>query len=131
MRFDKFLYTMDMGNCEDQLQREALLELALLFVVIDGEIATEEEAVVQQWISGLTWNSEITAHEFYRNAITKCTTAIQEDDVEHFIAHRANLLLDDDVKETALTLADKIANADGVLDEAEVSAINELRKYLS
>lgn len=131
MRFDKFLYTMDMGNCEDQLQREALLELALLFVVIDGEIAAEEETVVQEWISGLAWNSEIPAFEFYRNAITKCTAAIQEDDVEHFIAHRSNLLLDDDIKETALSLADKIANADGVLDEAEVSAINELHKYLS
>lgn len=130
MKFDKFLRTLDMGGCEDQMQREALLDLALLFMVIDDEIQATEEAVIQKWLTEIQWSAEVSVLDFYRNSLTKAQKAVSEDDVEHFIAHRANLLIDDDMKATAITLASAIINADGILDDNEKYALNTLRSYL-
>ena len=53
MRFERFLTSLDLGRCEDQIQRQTLLELAILFVMIDG-VVTESE---QQYIPKLPQNA--------------------------------------------------------------------------
>lgn len=131
MKFDKFLRTLDMGECEDQMQREALLDLALLFMVIDDEIEATEEAVIHEWLTQIQWSAEVSVLDFYRNSLVKAQKAVNGDDVEHFIAHRVNLLIDDDMKATALQLADAIINADGILDDKEKYALTTLQSYLN
>lgn len=130
MRFENFLRTIDMGKCEDQLQREALLDLAMLFVVIDGEVAEDEQVFIENWIKDLTWKSETSIEEYQKAAMKKCEKVIAENDVEHFIAQQAHLLVDKHMKEQAIEMADEIANVDGVLDAKEEKALALLRSYL-
>lgn len=130
MRFDKFLRTLDMGDCEDQLQREALLEIAIFFMVVDGAVDTAEEEVVKKWLSELEWNSDFAVRDFYSKAMQKAKNAIEQQDIEHFIAHRCSQLLDTEFKTNALKLANEIASADGVLDHREKAALELLNNYL-
>ncbi len=130
MRFESFLRSLDMGACEDQLQRETLLELALLFVAIDGEVADSEMAFINDWLAGVPWKSDTNKESYLQQALAKCQSAILENDIEHFIAHRAGLLQDKCFKEQALDMAEAIANADGQVDPSELDAINKLKNYL-
>ena len=120
-----------MGQCEDQLQREALLELAILFVVIDGEIAEDEQNFLEKWLETLEWKSDTSLSEYQKLATQKCIDAVQQDDVDHFIAQQARLLVDQTMKDQAMKMADEIANVDGVLDDNEVKALEILRSYLA
>lgn len=131
MRFENFLRTIDMGQCEDQLQREALLDLAILFVVIDGEVAEGEQNFLENWLVNLEWKSDIPLSEYQKLATQKCMDAVQQDNVEHFIAQQARLLVDQTMKDQAMKMADEIANVDGVLDKNEIRALEILRSYLA
>lgn len=130
MRFDKFLRTLDMGDCEDQLQRESLLEIAILFMVVDGAVDAAEEGVIKDWLNEIEWHSETQVEDFYSSAIQKANNASEQQDIEHFIAHRTSQLIDSDFKTNALKLAEEIAAADGILDEREASALKLLKSYL-
>lgn len=130
MRFENFLRTIDMGQCEDQLQREALLDIAMLFVVIDGEIALDEKSFLENWVKDLPWKSDTCIEEYQKTALQKSMDVVQKGEVEHFIAQQARLLVDNDIKAQALRMADEIANVDGVLDEKEQKALDILRTYL-
>lgn len=130
MRFENFLRALDMGQCEDQLQRQALLDLAILFVAIDGEITESETQFIKEWLSTLPWSSDISIIEYERTALEKCIEAIECNTVENLIAHHSSLLVDQHMREQALKLADDIANVDGHLDEKEKSAIELLKSYL-
>ena len=59
MKFEQLLNNFDMGVCVEQLQKESLLDLALLFVTVDGSIADEELNVVSAWAQKIEWNSAI------------------------------------------------------------------------
>lgn len=131
MRFESFLRALDMGHCEDQQQRQALLDLALLFVAIDGEITDSETQFMKDWLSTLPWSSEVNIIEYERTALQKCLEAIENDSVENLIAHHSSLLVDQHMRDQALKLADDIANVDGHLDEEEKKAIDLLKSYLS
>ncbi|BDX07933.1 TerB family tellurite resistance protein [Planctobacterium marinum] len=131
MRFDKFLRTLDMGDCEDQIQREALLEIAIFFMVVDGTVDAAEEEVIRNWLAEIEWNSDISVQDFYTNGMHKANNAIEQQDLEHFIAHRSSQLLDDDFKTNALKLADEIASADGIIDDKEKVALDILKSYLN
>ncbi len=130
MNFEKLLATFDMGLCADQLQREALFDLALLFVEIDGVETDEEKAFIQQWVDECEWNSPISKAEFRDQAIVRCKAAIKHGSVESFIKEKAALLANTPVKNCALALANDIAMADGELAEDEAKALGFLSKYL-
>ncbi len=131
MRFENFLRTIDMGQCEDQLQREALLDLAILFVVIDGEVAADEKLFLENWLKDLDWKSDTNVSDYQKAATDKCLEVVQKNEVEHFIAQQARLLVDQKMKDQALKMADEIANVDGILDEKEEKALEILRSYLN
>lgn len=130
MRFELFLRSLDMGRCEDQMQRQALLDLAVLFVAIDGEIKDSEEAVIKNWLSSIPWTSDTGTLDYYQNSMEKALHAIAINDVENYIAHHATLLLDTEAKQQALDLAEAIANADDELSNSEAKAIALLRAAL-
>ena len=131
MRFENFLRTIDMGQCEDQLQREALLDLAILFVVIDGEVAADEKLFLENWLKDLDWKSDTNVSDYQKAATEKCLEVVQKNEVEHFIAQQARLLVDQKMKDQALKMADEIANVDGILDKKEEKALEIIRSYLN
>ncbi len=130
MRFESFIQALDMGKCEDQLQRQALFDLALLFVLIDGVVTDSEVTFMQQWLDSIPWNSELDRDEYYAAAEQKCLEAINCNEIEDFIAHRAKQLIDLSMKQQALQLANDISHVDGELDEKEAAAIGYLKKLL-
>ena len=131
MRFESFIQALDMGQCEDQLQRQALFDLALFFVMIDGEIADSETRFMQDWLNQIPWTSDVSKSEYYSTCMEKCQAALNDDDIEAFIAHRAKQLVDAGIKAQALKLANDIANVDGRLDEKEAHAIKLLTDMLA
>lgn len=131
MKFDQFLSALDMGHCEDQQQREALFDLALLFIIIDGVVAYSEMTFMKDWLASIDWSSEVSKQEYYDTTLAKCKRAQEENTTEAFIAHRCKLLVDPHMKQQALKLAKDIVMVDGELDENEAAAIAVLEAELS
>ena len=98
MRFDRFILTMDMGKCEDQLQRQALFDLALFLIVVDGVITDSESDFMHQWLDTLEWNSDINKDDYYNATLAKCYDALAKNTKEDFLIHRAKQLVDHEVK---------------------------------
>lgn len=130
MNFEKLLATFDMGLCADQLQREALFDLALLFIEIDGVEAPEEIEFLDRWVAECEWNSPVDKAQFREQATKRVKAAIKHNNVEAFIKERAALLVNTPVKDKALELAEEIILVDGELAENEVQALNFLKNYL-
>ena len=130
MRFDSFINALDMGQCEDQLQRQCLFDLALMFVMIDGVITESEVKFMQDWLENIPWNSDISKQEYYQLAQEKCWKALKENDTDDFIAHRAKQIIDTSAREQALQLAEQISHVDGELDDKEAAAIKLLTDLL-
>ena len=130
MRFDRFLQTLDMGKCEDQLQRQALFDLALYLVVIDGVITDSESDFMHKWLDKIEWTSDIKKEDYYNATLAKCWDAIEKKTSEDFLTHRAKQLVDENIKLQAMKLVSDIGNVDGELDESERNAIAILSELL-
>lgn len=131
MQFHRFLDALDMGQCQDQQQREALFDIALLFVAVDGVIEQSEVDAIHQWLDTISWTGEMGRHQYYEAAQSKCLQAIRNNETEDFLRHRAKQLIDNSLKQQAVVLAETIANADGELDARELQALNILRDCLN
>jgi tellurite resistance protein len=131
MRFDNFISALDMGQCQDQMQRQALFDIALLFVVVDGVVDDSEVAFMKHWLDTIPWSSPTTKDEYYANTLSKCQHATDNDGIEDFILHRANQLVDKEMRQQALKLAEDIAHADGEVDAKEKYALDFLISALS
>ncbi len=123
MRFDNFLQTLDMGQCKDQIQRQALFDIAMMFVMIDDVIDQSEQAFMEDWLKRLDWDHSVNKSEYYKTIGVKVQEAIDGSVEEDFLAHRASLLTDPWMKSQALKLAEDISNADGELHEREKGAL--------
>ena len=130
MRFDSFIQALDMGQCEDQLQRQYLFDLALLFVAIDGVIDDSETEFMHNWLGTIKWTSDVSKDAYYDAALEKVQAAIDANQTDDFIAHRAKQIVDPSTRDQALKLADQIAHVDGELDPREASAIKLLTDLL-
>ncbi|MGJ8681378.1 tellurite resistance TerB family protein [Paraglaciecola sp.] len=130
MRFDHLLQSIDMNHCQDQQQRQAMFDLGLFLVAADGKVNEQETAFMNTWLTELKWSSEVSKQDYYRDTLLKCYAAIKNDGIDEFILHRANLLLDADMKQQALKLVNEVALADGELDSSEQKAIDILSKAL-
>lgn len=130
MNFEKLLATFDMGVCADQLQREALFDLALLFVEIDGVETDEELAFLDKWVEDCQWNSPQDKATFRDQAVARIKAAIKHNSVESFIKEKAALLANTPIKTSAIELAEEIVMVDGELDSNEANALKYLKKYL-
>ncbi|MFT4941052.1 MAG: putative tellurite resistance protein B-like protein [Paraglaciecola sp.] len=130
MRFDRFIQTLDMGKCEDQLQRQALFDLVLFLVVVDGVITDSEADFMHKWLETLEWNSVITKDDYYNTTLIKCYDAIEKNTAEDFLTHRAKQLVDQEIKKEAMKLVRDIASVDGELDKSEKKSIAILSELL-
>ena len=130
MNFEKLLAAFDMGICADQIQREALLDLALLFVEIDGVETPEEKQFIERWVGQADWNSHLSKDEYVAQGVERCKAAIAEGSVEEFIRQRAAQLANSPVKFQAIDLVEDIVMVDGKLDSVEAQALKFLKDYL-
>lgn len=130
MRFDNFITALDLGQCKDQIQRQALFDIALMFVMIDGVIDDSEQKFMQQWLKKLDWKHELSIEEYYSLVEGKIQYAIDNEQVEDFLAHRASLLSDPWMKSQAAQLAEDISHADGELAIAEKQALDFIVELL-
>ena len=131
MNFEKLLHHFDMGVCVDQQQREALVDLVILFVKIDGVIDDKELEYTTNWLKTLTWNSAQDTDSYLLETSEKCQTAITSNQVEDFIRHRASHIIDAKAQAQAIKLAEGVAMADGVLAPVEEQAISYLKSCFS
>lgn len=126
MRFTIFIQALDLGQCKDQIQRQALFDIALMFVMIDGIIEEQERTYMQGWLNNLEWSNETDKLDYYFAVEKKVQEAIATKDIENYLAHRAVLLSDPWMREQAMRLAEDISHADGHLDESEKEALDFL-----
>ncbi|WP_440056774.1 hypothetical protein ACSLBF_18020 (plasmid) [Pseudoalteromonas sp. T1lg65] len=130
MKFEQLLNHFDTGICVDQLQKESLVDIALLFVGVDGVISSEEREIVQKWASSLNWNSIIPLQDYITDSLGKSVLAIKQNDVEAYIQHRMAHIVDEPMRKLAQQLAAKIIAADGKISQEEQRAIEILEAEL-
>ncbi len=131
MNFEKLLNHFDMGVCVDQQQREALVDLVILFVEIDGVVDDREMQYTKNWLESLTWTSTLSPADYLQETSSKCQAAISENQVEDFIRHRAIHIVDHKAQQQAIQLAQGVAMSDGEIAPVEQQAINFLKSCFS
>ena len=127
MNFESLLNNFDMGICVDQLQREALIDLVVLFVEIDGVVEDKEMEYTLNWVSSLIWTGESSPLDYVAQTSKNAREAIEGGLVEDFIRHRSKLIVDSPAKSLAVELAKGVALSDGHLAEEEAKAIEFLK----
>ncbi|ESP92080.1 MULTISPECIES: hypothetical protein [Pseudoalteromonas] len=130
MKFEQLLSHFDTGICIDQLQKESLLDLALLFIGVDGKIDESEKRVVYEWANQLQWNSTIALEDYLEDSLSKSILAVQQNDIESFIQHRMRHIVDAPMRKFVKELVIKVIEADGNVDQAEQRALAILEAEL-
>jgi len=130
MNFEKLLATFDMGVCADQVQREALFDLAILFVEIDGIETPQEQDFIDQWVDKASWDSHLSKAQYREQAVARAKEALQTDHIDNYIKQKAAYLSHSSIKDQAVALVEDIVVADGELAEVEANAVKLLRDYL-
>lgn len=126
MNFEKLLNNFDMGVCVDQLQREALVDLVLLFVEIDGVVEDKEMEYTFEWVSSLVWSNETSPINYVKQISLAARDAIETDRIEEYIRHRCKNIIDSPAQNLAVELAKGVSMSDGHLDPKEAHALKFL-----
>ena len=108
----------------------ALFDLALFLIVADGVITEDESEFMRRWLDTIEWISDVSKEEYYTTTLLKCYAAIKTNTVDDYLAHRAKLLIDNDMKKQAMQLVRDIAITDGEVDASEQQAIDLLSELL-
>ncbi|PAY00039.1 hypothetical protein CKO50_17325 [Pseudoalteromonas sp. HM-SA03] len=130
MKFEQLLNHFDTGICVDQMQKEALIDIALLFIGVDGVINESEKHVVRKWAKSLQWNSAIALDDYIEDSLSKSVIAIKNDDIEAYVQHRMNNIIDEPMRKLAKDLAVRVIEADGNVKQAEREALAILEAEL-
>jgi len=128
MNFENLLNNFDMGVCVDQLQRESLVDLVLLFIEMDGVVEDSEMEYAFEWVSSLKWDSETLPVDYVKQNLVIARGAIEAGTEQDFIRHRCKHLIDSPAKSLAIELATGVSLADGHLDDKEAAAIAFLKQ---
>ena len=130
MNFEKLLSTFDMGVCADQVQREAVFDLVMLFAAIDGEVAPQELTFITNWIDESPWNSDTSKADFRVTAKERVEEAINTNGVEGFIKQCASALVNSPAKDDTKALIERLIAVDGKVHQAESEGFAYLNRIL-
>ncbi|KZN30830.1 hypothetical protein [Pseudoalteromonas luteoviolacea] len=111
MKFEQLLSHLDSGVCVEQLQKESLLDIALMAQCVCGELKPGELSHVLQWANTLEWSTSTSLNDYVNESLEKCLTALKGDRLESFLEHRMQQIEDQPLKETASFLLNKIRAA--------------------
>jgi|GEM_PF-1166331 len=131
MNFENLLNNFDMGVCVDQLQRESLVDLVLLFIEMDGVVEDSEMEYAFDWVSSLKWDSETLPVDYVKQNLVSARAAIEAGTEQDFIRHCSKNLIDTPAKALAVELATGVSLADGHLDDKEAAAIKFLQQCVA
>ncbi|GEK11827.1 hypothetical protein HUZ36_04360 [Pseudoalteromonas sp. McH1-7] len=130
MKFEQLLNHFDTGICVDQMQKEALIDIAILFIGVDGVICESEKHIVRKWAKSLQWNSAIDLDSYIEDSLSKSVVAIKNNDIEAYVQHRMNNIVDEPMRKLAKDLAIRVIEADGNVKQAEKEALAILEAEL-
>ncbi|KZN36277.1 hypothetical protein N480_18060 [Pseudoalteromonas luteoviolacea S2607] len=111
MKFEQLLSHLDSGVCVEQLQKESLLDIALMAQCVCGELKSGELSHILQWANSLDWSTSVSLHTYIEESLEKCLSALKSDRLESFLEHRMQQIEDQPLKETAQFLLNKIRTA--------------------
>ncbi|AOT09007.1 hypothetical protein [Pseudoalteromonas luteoviolacea] len=120
MKFEQLLSHLDSGVCVEQLQKESLLDIALMSQCVCGEIRPSELSHVLQWANSLQWNASISLNDYIDESISKCLLALKSNRLQSFIDQRMQQIEDAPLKDTAQFLINKINTANREKAEANI-----------
>ncbi|MDW7549205.1 hypothetical protein [Pseudoalteromonas peptidolytica] len=130
MKFEQLLNHFDTGICVDQMQKEALIDIAILFIGVDGVICESEKHIVRKWAKSLQWNSAIDLDSYIEDSLSKSVVAIKNNDIEAYVQHRMNNIVDEPMRKLSKDLAIRVIEADGNVKQAEKEALAILEAEL-
>ncbi|KID58648.1 hypothetical protein JF50_01900 [Pseudoalteromonas luteoviolacea] len=120
MKFEQLLSHLDSGVCVEQLQKESLLDIALMSQCVCGEIKPSELSHILQWANSLQWSASISLNEYVEESLTKCLVALKSNRMQSFIDHRMQQIEDAPLKDTAQFLINKINTVSKQKAEANI-----------
>lgn len=102
-----------------QPQREALIELLCLAVLIDGRVTPSEETAVIHALKKLGWESEKPRELVLLHALTEARDIVDDEKcVVAFLASRAGLFTTEEDRDTAMKFLMLVLEIDG-MDETK------------
>lgn len=118
MRFLEKLFSADKGSSLHpsitQPEREAIIDLLLLAVYIDGHLSLVESTEFDCAADSLGWESSTGPSIYFNNATDRARNAsASEDSVAELIEFSAQRLNSKGSKERALVLLNRLLTADG------------------
>lgn len=125
MKFLEKLFSSDQGSslhpAIEQPEREAIIDLLLLAVYIDGHLSLAESSEFDSAADSLGWDSSTGPSIYISNATNRARNArTSEDSVSEFIAFVAQRLTSTGSKERALVLLNRLLTADGKTEKEKV-----------
>ncbi|MCF2860395.1 hypothetical protein L1286_23255 [Pseudoalteromonas sp. SMS1] len=110
MKFEQLLSHLDSGVCVEQLQKESLLDIALMAQCVCGELKPGELSHILRWANSLEWSTSVSLNQYIEESLEKCLAALKDNRLDSFLAHRMQQIEDQPLKETASFLLNKIRN---------------------
>lgn len=114
-----------------QPQREAIADLLYYCEYADNHIALAEDQVIDDVISGLSWDPNLSVESYEAIALARVREAKADPSAadEFFVSVRSRLDTPH-ARELALTVCKKLFLADGVQSEKETQLLATIRKVL-
>lgn len=78
----------------------------------------------------LHWNSAIALDDYIEDSLSKSVVAIKNNDIEAYVQHRMNNIIDEPMRKLAKDLAVRVIEADGNVKQAEKEALAILEAEL-
>ena len=104
----------------NQDSRQALIELLLLSLYIDGNLTLAEDTVLEKALDALGWDSSCPREICILNAFAKAREASTcQAKADEFLAEHARVLLEDQQSSTAMEWLGKVLASDGMTAEEE------------
>lgn len=126
-RITEFFIDIETGDVQ-QSQREALIDLLICTMMVDGSIAFSENARFEQVLGHLNWQSPLQVRQYLGMAYSRLRTALDEGgDRSTLLTHIAQGLANKSMCGKAYDLVEELAAIDGSFSDAEQQWLEQLR----
>ena len=115
-----------------QAQREALIDLVVWAMYVDGAIKHEENEQLDEVVEQLSASTMISMESYLYTAIARVRDLWNVSERQaRFLESIRERLGDDDMRETAYALCEAVVRADGELADAEQAFLRQVRRQFA
>lgn len=112
-----------------QAQREAMVDIAVWAMYVDGTIKYQENARVDEVVEQLSTSTAIPLSQYLPTAISKIRDVwMDPSKSERILEEISNRLGSDEMRRTAYALCETVTHADDELAEAEQAFLERVRR---